>query len=502
MPALSLRFEHVSFTYDTASQPLICDLSVHFASGWTGIVGPNGAGKSTILKLSTGILEPWQGHITIPGLAIHCEQRTDSVPDHLEDLAAATSGTASRIREQLGVQNDWAQRWQSLSHGERKRAQIAVALWQNPVVLALDEPTNHLDAQARALLFDALSAFRGVGLLVSHDRTLLDTLCQQCLFVDPPDAVLRAGNYSQGLDQASVDDVTARREQTRARQNLERLEREAVRRKEAAMQADRKRSKRGLAPKDRDARAKIDLARVSGKDGVAGRKLRQLEGRLKKSRTQMESLKVKRTFALGIWMEGARSLRNTLFNLPPGSLQLSGELRLDFPELVMTPEDRIALTGPNGCGKSTLLRRIVGSLNLEPDRVTYIPQEIDLTASQEILARVRGLPREKLGQMMVIISRLGSRPQRLLETEEPSPGEIRKILLASGIANVPHLIVMDEPTNHLDLPSIECLEHALADCPCGLLLVSHDQRFLDALTQQHWRIAPDNGNEKRYILKT
>ena len=53
---------------------------------------------------------------------------------------------------------------------------------------------------------------------------------------------------------------------------------------------------------------------------------------------------------------------------------------------------------------------------------------------------------------------------------------------------LPHLIVMDEPTNHLDLPSIECLESALTECPCGLLLVSHDAYFLERLTTVHWRV--------------
>ena len=102
---------------------------------------------------------------------------------------------------------------------------------------------------------------------------------------------------------------------------------------------------------------------------------------------------------------------------------------------------------------------------------------------------------------MTVVSRLGSRPHRLLDSVEPSPGEIRKILLATGIANVPHLVVMDEPTNHLDLPSIECLQHALADCPCGLLLVSHDQRFLDALARKRWHISEDISIKGNYILE-
>jgi ATPase subunit of ABC transporter with duplicated ATPase domains len=78
----------------------------------------------------------------------------------------------------------------------------------------------------------------------------------------------------------------------------------------------------------------------------------------------------------------------------------------------------------------------------------------------------------------------------VLESGSPSPGEVRKLLLATGIARRPHLVVMDEPTNHLDLPSIECLEAALAECPCGLLLVSHDRRLLGRLTRVRWDLAP------------
>ena len=98
---------------------------------------------------------------------------------------------------------DWRRRWESLSHGERKRSQIAVALWRAPRILAVDEPTNHLDAGARSLVIAALRSFSGVGILVSHDRELLEALCGQCVFVEPPDAIMRPGGPEQGMAEAS-----------------------------------------------------------------------------------------------------------------------------------------------------------------------------------------------------------------------------------------------------------------------------------------------------------
>jgi ATPase subunit of ABC transporter with duplicated ATPase domains len=246
----------------------------------------------------------------------------------------------------------------------------------------------------------------------------------------------------------------------------------------------------------------IDQARVTGKDGTAGKPLKQLSGRLSRAYVKLQKRKVKKHYVMGIWMPGEKSTRDTLFNLPAGALCLGGVRWLHYPDLPMKPDDRVALTGPNGSGKSTLIGHIMLLLNIDKNRVIYLPQEIDIQASQDIMAKARTLPNEKLGQMMTVVSRLGLRPRRLLDSVEPSPGEIRKILLAIGITETPNLIVMDEPTNHLDLPSIECLKQALADCPCGLLLVSHDQRFLDALARERWHISEESKIKENIQYRT
>ena len=485
-----LLFENVSYTYEAMSVPLLENLSVSFPKGWTGVAGANGAGKTTILKLATGLLKPLSGQVRMHGEALYCAQRTDEVPSSLERLLCETDRAACELKGRLAIGIDGVARWGSLSHGERKRAQIGVMLWLQPDILALDEPTNHIDAEARSLLIAALREFDGIGLLVSHDRELLDSLCDQCLFLNPPRAVMRPGSYSQGKFQAAREEAAARRKREIASQNFVRLSAEAHRRAAKARVADRKRSKASLDRGDRDGRARIDLARITGKDGKAGRLAGQMRARLDMAHRQEQSILVQKTYELGIWVSSEFSRRAALFRVHSGILPLGNGRELRYPDLLMSPRDRIGLTGANGSGKTSLVRFLVSRIDFSPERLTYLPQEIDAQSSRALLDEARRLPPEVLGKLMTVVSRLGSRPARLLESREPSPGEVRKLLLGLGIARQPHLIVMDEPTNHLDLPSIECLEEALEGCPCGLFLVSHDLRLLSRLTRSRWHIAP------------
>ena len=267
----------------------------------------------------------------------------------------------------------------------------------------------------------------------------------------------------------------------------------AQQRREAAEQSaartNRLKAKK-LPANDHDGRAKRQLAKLTNKDGWGFSQSSALRSRAAKLLAPDKSIRV--DYEMGFWLEDAeKSARNYVAELPAGEIDLGGGRRLVHPELLIRPDDRIALVGANGIGKSTLVRKIVEHANVPSERLLVVPQEIGEEESRAIHADVKRLDRGPLGRVMTLISRLGSRPGRLLASTTPSPGEIRKILLARGVERGPHLIVMDEPTNHLDLPSIECLENALAEAPCALLLVSHDERFLARLTTMRWTLVRD-----------
>ena len=487
---LHLSFAQVSFSYDRSPTLVIDDLSFDAHAGWTGVLGPNGGGKTTILALATGRLTPTSGSVVRPESALYCEQRTDNPPEGLPDLLSFPDADAGRIASMLEIEADWPYRWESLSHGERKRAQIAVALWQDPELLALDEPTNHLDAYSLSLIATGLERFAGIGLLVSHDRATLDRLCSRCLWLDrfaPP--VLRPGGYSSGARELARERQEARREREAAASEIRRIEAEAARRREKAAAQHKRRSKRGLRWKDSDAREKIDRARISGADGTAGRLLRQLDGRREQVSRRLSDTSRPVNERVGVSVHGVRSKRDALLSRDAGELWLPDGRVLAHPHLEIRGTNRVAITGRNGAGKSTLVSALLREASLDDGLILFVPQELSAEDGGALIAQVREMPPPSRAGVISTVSRLGSDPEAVLATARPSPGEARKLKLALGLEDAPAIIVMDEPTNHLDVTSIECLEAALRSFEGALLLVSHDTRFIESTCSTRWHIA-------------
>ena len=485
MGRLFLSFNSVEFSYPSSIQPVLMNVNFDLAPGWTGITGENGAGKTTLLMLAVGLLRPCAGTVRGPDHASYCPQRTDQVSWDWEDIFFAADNDTGRLLDRLGIEVDWPYRWETLSHGERKRFQLAAALRQNPDLLAVDEPTNHLDAEAAALVRDALSDYRGIGLLVSHDIDLLDKLCGNCLFLREGTVTLRPGGVSQGLTEEERERVEQRNLRKKLNGEEKRLAAEAARRLRVVEGSRQRLSKRRVAPADRDTRGKINLARLSGKDRVGADSYKRMRNRVNEVREAREEAANPHERKLGITLSGQRARGDRLLFLESGSILLGEGRSLSFPELMIRPGDRIALSGPNGTGKSSLVRYILPRIHVP---LLYIPQEIETVESCGILEAVLREDERVRGDILSRFSRLGANPSILFNSARPSPGEVRKLMIARGIFCEPAIIVMDEPTNHLDMVSIGLLEAALAEYAGALLLVSHDERFLSALTGQGWAV--------------
>jgi ATPase subunit of ABC transporter with duplicated ATPase domains len=245
-------------------------------------------------------------------------------------------------------------------------------------------------------------------------------------------------------------------------------------------------SKKTVDAKDNDTRGKINLARLSGKDKVGAEAYKRMENRLDRLDVELDGVGATGKRKTGVTLAGAVSKADRLFALDAGSIPV-GDRTLTFPALSMGGNDRIALTGPNGTGKSTLIRHILKNI-VSSIPVLYLPQELTEAESKAVLAEVFAEDEKARGEILSRFSRLGSNPKNILQSALPSPGEVRKLLIARAVFHEPALIIMDEPTNHLDLKSVLLLEDTLKECPCAMLLVSHDEAFLAALTETEWAV--------------
>jgi ATPase subunit of ABC transporter with duplicated ATPase domains len=488
----SVRVSRLSFAHSDAA-PLFDQASFHLSAGFTGLVGANGAGKSTLLRLLLGELRPASGAVERDprgGVALLCPQSVEALDAAVRSFAASWDAGPARLRGELGLDEEQLARWPSLSPGERKRWQLGAALAAEPDVLLLDEPTNHLDAEGRELLMRALRRFRGVGVVVSHDRALLDALTASTLRVHRGDARIWPGAYSEAREQWEAETAARREEHAAATSEQRRIERQLreTERRRAAASASRSAGKRMKDRYDSDARTLLADSRAERAEQGLGRRVGTLRRAAASAADAVEAIEIEREHGGVVWAGFERAARPILLRRDAGPL-LAGERALfTTPALTLRRDARIHVAGPNGCGKTTLLRALLASAELPPDKVLFLPQELTAAQAAAALADVRALPPPERSRALSFVSALGSDPDRLLASAQPSPGEARKLLLARGLGQSAWILVLDEPTNHLDLPSIERLESALRGYPGAVLLVTHDKRLAKACCSEDWRV--------------
>ena len=174
------------------------------------------------------------------------------------------------------------------------------------------------------------------------------------------------------------------------------------------------------------------------------------------------------------------------------TLSLGDTDLLSGAELIVSERDRICLVGRNGSGKSTLLKIAAGQVEADDGEryvdpgatLRYLPQEPNLTGFETTRAYAEGelAPGDDPHRAQYLLEQLG-----LTGEENPSTlsgGEARRCAIARTLTSEPDILFLDEPTNHLDLPAIEWLENELSNSRSALVLVSHDRRFLENLSQK------------------
>ncbi len=469
---------------------ILKDVSFVLTPGFYGLVGANGAGKTTLLRALAGELTPAEGSLHVRGqgaLVTYCPQTVDEPNDDVHHLAASFDGVAAEIKGRLDLDDDELARWPTLSPGERKRWQIGAALAREPDVLLLDEPTNHLDRRARERLLGALERFRGIGVIVSHDRAVLERLPRSILRVHDGAVAIYAGRYSdaRGSWEAERRDREEAHAQAKAAVRIAERRLDVARRTQESAASSVSARSRMKDKNDSDGRGILAANVARWAEARAGRTVRVVADHVARLREEVPAIERDRTLGGKVFATYERAPNANLFHLSAGEVRSDDDQVVILRDVRLTigREDRVRIAGANGAGKTTLLRALldafVGGDDKRRQRVLYVPQEIEPDHVAALLAELRSLEPEEKGRVLSVFSALGSDPERVLASSSDvlSPGEARKLALSLGLGRHVWALVLDEPTNHLDLPTIERLENALCTYPGCVVLVSHDDAF-------------------------
>jgi ATP-binding cassette subfamily F protein uup len=364
-------------------------------------------------------------------------------------------------------------RAERLSGGERRRVALASLLVAERDVLLLDEPTNHLDIEAIDWLGRHLRDRGCAVIVVSHDRWLLDTVCERTWEVDRGQVHPAEGGYSAYVlaeaERERGEEAAERRRRNLARKELAWLQRGArARTTKAKFRVEAATALIASEPPPRDS---VELTRLA-------------TARLGKTVIELEDV------SLSVGTDGhERAL-------------------LDHVTWRLGPGDRVGMLGVNGSGKTSLLTVLAGggladpapvSSGLHADgtiirgktvRVAHLSQELAeldpdqrvREAVEEIRLRIRVGDRElSAGQLL---ERLGFTAERQwTRVGDLSGGERRRVQMLRLLMDEPNVLLLDEPTNDLDIETLTEFEDLLDGWPGTLVVVSHDRYFLERVTE-------------------
>ncbi|MGP9812678.1 ABC-F family ATP-binding cassette domain-containing protein [Rhodopseudomonas sp. NSM] len=500
-------------------RPLLTDLDLSFAVERTGLIGRNGVGKSSLLSMIAGERSPLSGTISATGRIAMLRQAVQVRPDEtIADLFDARAGLALVRKAERGEADpgeldkvDWTieprlaaalarfglgadaeTSLAALSGGQATRARLAALVFSEPDFLLLDEPTNNLDRDGRRAVIDLLAGWRGGAIVVSHDRELLETV-DTVVELTSLGATRYGGNWSRYVERKAIELSAAARDLTDAERRLAEIGRKA----QAAVERQARRDGAGKRK-----RAKGDMPRI-----LAGARKDRSEDSggehaRAASRQRVDALHVADRARQRVEILQPMSLALAPTGLAEGKTVLAldqisigyepGRPILRDLSLSIVGPERVAIVGRNASGKTTLLRLLNGDLrpwhgtvDVTAHRAMFDQQVSLLDPVGSILANYQRInPDTDANDCRAALARFMFRGDAALQAVgQLSGGQLLRAGLACilGGRRPPALLILDEPTNHLDLDSIRALEAGLIAYDGALVVVSHDEAFLDAI---------------------
>lgn len=352
-----------------------------------------------------------------------------------------------------------------LSGGEKTTVGLGKILIHQPDILLLDEPTNHLDMESIEWLEGFLKSYKGIVLIVSHDRYFLNNVVNKIVEIEDMESISYKGNYSSFISQKE-ENMRVQYEHFREQQKkLNTMEKQVMSLRDWAMRADNNKFFKRAA----SIQKKIDKM-----------------DRIDKPVFERRNMRLNFNDAVRSGNETIKAIDLTK--------SYDDKMIFDCADLMIHYGERVGLVGPNGSGKTTFLKMLLGEEQADSGVVelganvmaAYLPQKIvfedeELTVLEcfrEDISIVEGKAREYLAKFMFYKKSVFKKVKFL------SGGERIRLKLAKLMYQDINLLILDEPTNHLDIDSIETLEAALEDFKGTIFFISHDRYFINKIGER------------------
>ncbi len=469
------------------------------------LLGPNGTGKTTLLKILAGELEPTSGAISgIVGIQVGYLQQNQPFDEHKTVWQCATEGTDNcdegeglpvlhhieKLISQAGFADRKHELVRTLSGGERVRLALVHAMAQNPTLLLLDEPTNHLDAQNKTKLYSLIHDWPGTALIVTHDTELLRTWPTKLWHLEHGTMTVFNGGYDDFLQEREWD-------KERSVAEAERLKREQKQLKNAEMKYLQKAAKGKRNAKNALLKGSINRLAFNGMkenaEKSSGAIRRDVESRRSALKDQLAAITIYEELKPSFHMEPLTHKNAALF-IRDGTVSYGTRTILENLHINIQPGERYAIIGDNGSGKSTLFKAILADNTVErggswncplQGMIGYIDQHYSLLEPHLKALEIIKLVRPEWDDRMIrkhLNDFLFRTPEEVATpTSSLSGGERARLAIASIAAQGPSMLLLDEITNNLDRLAREHVIKALLEFPGTLLVISHDEDFLEAI---------------------
>ena len=445
-----------------------------------GVIGLNGSGKSTLLDILAGRLEPDEGYVRHYCGVGYIRQFSDESAE--ADLKTLKEFELSQKLER-----------EVLSGGESTRLKIANAFSRDHLLLFADEPTSNLDFKGIGLLRQKLERLESF-VLISHDRSLLDELCNKILEVRDGKIRFYEGNFSDYRAQSE-------KEQARAAFEYEKyVDEKAGLEAAIADRQHRVKTMRKAPARMGNSEARLHKRSTTQRQAKVNKAVNSMTTRLEKLEVREKPRElpgIKLDFSLTDPPQNKIVLSADLLSFSYGPVNVFNDACFKVYNGMKT-----ALWGENGTGKTTLLNLIYenegGRIHMVPKaRLAYFRQGFEnLEQEKSILENVMRDSVQKETTARTILARLLLQGEAVhKKVSVLSGGERIKAAFAKMIVSGANVLLMDEPTNYLDMQSIEALENVLKEYEGTVLFVSHDRAFVNAVADR-LLIVKDHGIEE------